>query len=78
MESLGTLTYRELQAFAKRHGVKANGSRVDLIQRLVRDTVWLSMMLSVRLGQFLYSKHSIRGFVPVLLATCNSLSTSTE
>ncbi|CAM9100043.1 unnamed protein product [Ectocarpus sp. 6 AP-2014] len=34
MESLGTLTYRELQAFAKRHGVKANGSRVDLIQRL--------------------------------------------
>ncbi|CAM9139938.1 unnamed protein product [Ectocarpus sp. 13 AM-2016] len=34
MESLGALTYRELQAFAKRHGVKANGSRVDLIQRL--------------------------------------------
>ncbi|CAB1106662.1 unnamed protein product [Ectocarpus sp. CCAP 1310/34] len=34
MESLGSLTYRELQAFAKRHGVKANGSRVDLIQRL--------------------------------------------
>ncbi|CAM9360801.1 unnamed protein product [Ectocarpus sp. 12 AP-2014] len=34
MESLGALTYRELQVFAKRHGVKANGSRVDLIKRL--------------------------------------------
>lgn len=68
MESLGTLTYRELQAFAKRRGVKANRSRVDLIQRLVRDIVGGAGLFACPICRVLYeviNKRSIRGLVPV-------------
>ncbi len=34
MADLDDMSYRELQALAKRLGLKANGSKLDLIERL--------------------------------------------